>query len=229
MRGSFLLATIVGGVVAISPPTPARADIIVGNDDFCQSNGNQCLVGGEQKIFLQADTNTMHGLGNVGSQTGTPIVHIDSDGGRLDTFIDLANGFSNIRPHNGTSFNGVDISIPGFTFTELIFHVQLTTASTFDVQGFATALRTSGLGLGSLLFAGGNSDDEYRITALNGFRFHDVDIDALGGFNEIKQLEVGGLVAEPVPEPMSMAVLGMGLLGLGMVRRRRGSVGGSAA
>ena len=221
---AYLLATAAGLAVVIGSLafcTPAQADIIVGNDAFCQSNGNACLLGGEQKIFLQAQTNTMLGFGNVGSQNGLPVVDIHSDGGRLDTFIDLANGFSTIKPHSGVSFNGIDVSIPGFTFTELIFHVQLTTATQFDVQGFETALRSSGLGDGLLQFAGSNSDDEYRITALNGHVFNDVDIAALGGFNEIKQLEVSGLapVVVDTPEPMSIALLGMGMLGLGVIRK----------
>jgi hypothetical protein len=214
-------SAIVAGAIYFAPV--AKADLIVGNDDFCQSNGNACLLGGEQKVFLEAQTHTMHGIGDVGAQDSAIKMQINSDGGMLDTFIDLKNGFSTIKPSNGVSFNGLDISIAGYTFTELIFHTQLTTATQFDVQGFASALRTSGLGLGLLDFAGANSDDEYRITALNGSRFHDVDISALGGFDEIKQIEVGGLVADavPAPEPMSIAMLGMGLMGMVAVRRRR--------
>jgi hypothetical protein len=218
------LMLLLGGAVFLGFAASARADLIVGSDDFCQSNGNACLLGGEQKIFLQAQTNTMLGFGNVGGQDLLPIVDIHSDGGRLDMFIDLANGFSTIKPHNGISFNGVDISIPGFTFTELIFHVQLTTATEFDVQGFADALRTSGLGLGLLEFAGANSDDEYRISALNGARFNDVDISALGGFDEIKQLEIGGVLPNAVPEPSSlmlMGTFGAMMAGAGFWRRRR--------
>ena len=62
------LTTLAAAVLAAAAlaPLPARADFIVGSDDFCQSNGNACLLGGEQKIFLQAQTNTMLGFGNVG-------------------------------------------------------------------------------------------------------------------------------------------------------------------
>ena len=45
-----------------------------------------------------------------------------------------------------------------------------------------------------------------------------------GGFDEIKHLQVSGLTPLAVvstPEPLSMAVLGVGLLGLGVARRRR--------
>jgi hypothetical protein len=68
-----------------------------------------------------------------------------------------------------------------------------------------------------------DTDKEYSITAVGG-AFDEVNIDALTGFDEIKHIEVEGLIAippTPVSEPGGLAVIGLGLLGLGLVRHVR--------
>jgi hypothetical protein len=217
---SAIGATLLG-IGAFGIATPALASPLA---SFCGPlSGNGCEDGTEKMVFLQKAKNVTTGFGNIGSQTGTPIMKIVSDGGLLNMFIDLANGFATITPANTghqTTFNGLDISVPGFTFTKLVFDEQLTPVTGQASDPFTiTANDTLGTQTGNESDAA-NTDKEFSVTALQG-AFKDINILAPGGFDEIKHIEIEGLDAIPTPLPGALPLFIGGLAGLGVLSRWR--------
>lgn len=93
----------------------------------------------EQKIFLQSATDTNTVLGNVGSQTGTPIVHFDSaPASPLDVteITHTGDGFANIKfaPHSGDTLNNLTVTVPGYSFGDLLFDVQLANVNNLSLE-----------------------------------------------------------------------------------------------
>jgi hypothetical protein len=223
---SFYLAAALLAAIGVSPAWAVTAT-------FCgpDSEGGTCEGPSEVKVFLDAAKATALGFGDIGSQkSGAPVMDLSSDGGMLNLSIDLSSGFGTITPAHGfVDFNGLDITIPGFTFTDIAFDAQLTPVSgqstdSFTISAFSGAHVSDGVGTE---FDAADTDKQFSATAVGG-AFDEVNIKSLTGFDEIKHIEISGLapvVSAVVPEASTWAMLitGFGLIGLSALWRKRAS------
>jgi hypothetical protein len=222
---TLLLATTL---LAAMGAAPAMAAVTA---SFCgpSTEGGTCEGPVEAKVFLDASKATTLGTGEVGSPGSSTVIDFSSDSGSLNSLLDFSGGFATIKPQQGSvDFNGVTITIPGFTFTDVIFDTQLTPVSgqstdSFTVSAFSGAHVLDGTGT---LSDAADTDKQFAVTATGG-AFDEVNIQSATGFDEIKHIEISGLspvVSAVVPEPSTWAmfVAGFGLMGLmGYTRRSR--------
>lgn len=226
----LLLAT----AALLSLAAPAYATITVCGPD----NGNGCAFQDEQKIFFNEVHDSATVLGTVGGQAGpptNPLVIITAQQGTFDSFLDAGGGFATIDASHGfKAFNGISITIPGYTWTDMVFEIQMarlggqkgdTETDTFEVR--------PRFRLFTLL------DQSESISPDASFQFNVFDHNGLldelnlfadrgsAGFFEIKHLQVSGLAAISAPEPSTwvMLVAGFGLMGfMGWRKTRMASV-----
>jgi PEP-CTERM motif len=187
------------------------------------AEGGTCEGPNEVKVFLEGGKDETLGFGNPGGQKNLPIIDFSLDSGPLNTGLDFSNGFATIDPtlsnkSGADDFNGITISIPGFTFTDIAFDVQLTPTSShtesFTISDFTgTQLDATGTE-----FDAADTDKQFSTTALSG-AFTSVDINSPTGFDEIKHIEISGLAA--VPEPSTWALMGVGFAALGLLGYRK--------
>ena len=228
MKRLLMTTAIIAGAMWFHHPV-ANATVTVCGPD----NGTGCSLTGELMIDLNEahDQSTITGNVNGG---GDPLVVITADTGTFDSFLDSGGGFATIDASHGfKAFNGVNITIPGFTWTDMVFEIQMNRQGGKNGDSETDTFEIKPGDLGATLIDKSESDSPdaaFQFNVLDtGGVMDDLNLFAdgpplSGGFDEIKHLQVSGLTPLAVvstPEPLSMAVLGIGLLGLGVARRRR--------
>ena len=192
---------------------------------FCgpQTEGGSCEGANEQKVFLNEGHTETSGSGTVGNGQNAPVLLFSVDGGAFDTRVDTGGGFANITSANADSknfdgFNGIDITIPGFTFTDIAFDVQLNPTEqsgtdSFTAQAFSGAHISDGTATGS---DAPNDDKQFSLTAVGG-AFDEVNLLSADGFKEIGTAESRGwrgvVGVTAVPRPSTMGADGAWLCG----------------
>jgi len=173
-----------------------------------------CLVSGEREIFLEVvhGTNTVHG--NVGSQSGLPVVEFTSSAS-----LSSGSGNSGITAVGGSgSFSTLDFTIPGHTFTDFLFTVQMAgTGGVHDKNLTVTAV--SGTTMTPL-----HTYNNLAHSQPVDFVFTDpagvtgIDLSSTTGITHAGSFEISGVSA---PEPSSWAMMVLGLVGVGLAALRR--------
>jgi hypothetical protein len=175
-----------------------------------------CLASNESKIFLDSASGVMTGSGNVGSQNGLPAVQFTSD-----SSLDFANGFATITPaaKGNSSFGDLEFTIPGNTFTDLVFDLQMLKANTTDltIEAFDGATLVQTFALTALQH---DADLNFILVATGG-SLTEVSLFSTSGIKEAKHFEVSGVGGVPEPSTWAMMVLGFAGLGFAGYRKAR--------
>ena len=210
--GTLAITLWIGGANAAPVYTGVYADMYLKKNTF--PNGLM-----EEKVYFDKDKSSEI-TGHVGSQTGTPMVKIESP----DT-LDAKNGYASINPLKGELLHEITISVPDYWFGDLIFSVRPDNKATTDLV--ITATDKSG---GTDSYDGwlGENDwvnGENRILLLSheGNLMESVTIFSDSGFKELKQIQISEVTA--VPLPATVWLFGSALLGfMGFSRRSQAAL-----
>src|SRR6478672_11651995 len=141
--------------------------------------------------------------------------------------VDTGNGFANIKPATKNDLLTDLIFTPDdpTLFSDFSFRGQL------EKDGFTGIVNVNVTDQNDVVFnlvftglAGPNSDfARIGVVSLDGETIKSLEIVTPGSesFKEVKQIEFSGsgIPVEPVPEPSTLSLIGLGLLGLGAIRR----------
>jgi len=214
---TFVASAIVGaGVILGGALFPVQAaTVIPGTGDISGVLGTPVPI--DTKVYFETDKADTTFTANVGSHTGPAIVTLTSN-----QTLESANGWAGLTTLSpDTVFHYLKIAVdPGYTFTGLTFAFSEPNQGTSD-------LTITGSNGGTLSLTEppiGNGLNDLQVSATNGSSFTYLILFSTHGFTDIKQIQIAGLSAVPLPGALLLfsSAIGAGWLGL---RRRRSQTG----
>jgi hypothetical protein len=173
----------------------------------------------DEQNILFGSSQTGTNINGATNQSNTPVLFTSTQ--TLETvgigqaFLQVS-GNTNQNPIPVTDFT---FTVPGHTFGDFIFNARFGT-------GTETVSVVTNDGTFTHDLALGNGENFLTITTAGGETISSVSVSAPGGFDQLQQPRVSGIsgVTPPpvsTPEPASIALLGVGLAGIGALRSRR--------